>query len=199
MATTTEDLRRFVRRRGLVRAREVEAAGFPTALLYRLRDRGELEQVGRGLFQHPEAEISEHQSYAEAARLVPAGVICLLSAAAFHEMGTQNPSEVWLAVRQGSQRPAPTSVPLKVVWFSAAAMEAGVESHPVVGAEIQVFSPAKTVADLFKYRNKIGLGVAIEALRDGWNSRLFTADELLRQAAVCRVERVIRPYLEAIA
>lgn len=197
--TKTERLLQLVRERGLVRAREVAAAGYPTALLYRLRDRGELEQVGPGLFRDPDADLTERHSYAEVAKLVPAGVICLLSALAFHEIGTQNPWQVWMALEKGKQRPRSPELPLKIVWFSGDAMEEGVEHHEVEGVDVRVFSAAKTVADLFKFRNKVGVDVAIEALREGLERRIFSRDQVLHFARICRVERVMKPYLQALS
>lgn len=199
MATRTAKLLVFVKERSLVRAREVQEAGYPTALLYRLRDRGELEQVGPGLFRHPASELTEHHSYAEAAKRVPGGVVCLLSALAFHGIGTQNPRQVWMAVEQGSQRPVPSSPPLKIVWFSGRAMREGVETHLVEGVPVPVFGAAKTTADLFKFRNKVGVDAAVEALREGWERRLFSISELTHHAEVCRVQAIIKPYLQAIA
>lgn len=194
----TERVRRMVRRRGLVRPRDLERAGLPTVVLYRLRDQGELEQVGPGLFRHPDAAITERHTYAEAAKLVPGGVVCLLSALAFHEIGTQMPHEVWLALRAHAKRPTASAVPLRIVWFSGDAFTEGVETHTVEGVEVSVYSLAKTIADLFKFRNKVGADVAVEALRDAWARRLVTMEEILRFAKVCRVEKVMRPYLESI-
>jgi predicted transcriptional regulator of viral defense system len=195
----TEKVRKFVQRRGLVRPRDLEREGLPTSVLYRLRDRGEVEQVGPGLFRHPDAAITEKHTFAEAAKLVPAGVVCLLSALAFHEIGTQVPHEVWLALRAHSKRPTVPTLPLRIVWFSGRAFTEGIETHTVEGVTVRVYSPAKTVADLFKYRNKVGVDVAVEALRDVWARRLVTADDVLRFARICRVAKVVRPYLEAIA
>jgi predicted transcriptional regulator of viral defense system len=197
--TKTERLLQLVRERGLVRARDVEAVGYPSALLYRLRDRGELEQVGPGLFRHPGADLTERHSYASVAKLVPSGVICLLSALSFHEIGTQNPWQVWIALEKGSQRPRSPGLPLKTVWFSGDAMEEGVEHHEVEGVDVRVFSAAKTVADLFKYRNKVGVDVALEALREGLERRIFSRDQVLHFAQICRVERVMKPYLQALS
>jgi predicted transcriptional regulator of viral defense system len=188
----------MVQRRGLVRPRDLERAGLPTSVLYRLRDQGEVEQVGPGLFRHPGATTTEKHTYAEAAKLIPTGVVCLLSALAFHDIGTQVPHEVWLALRAHSKRPMVTAVPLRIVWFSGDAFTEGIETHTVEGVTVRVYSAAKTIADLFKFRNKIGLDVAVEALRDAWSRRLVTMDEMLRFARVCRVEKVMRPYLEAI-
>jgi predicted transcriptional regulator of viral defense system len=188
----------MVRRRGLVRPRDLERVGLPTAVLYRLRDQGEVEQVGPGLFRHPDAAITEKHTYAEAAKLVPGGVVCLLSALAFHEIGTQMPHEAWLALRAHSKRPTVSAVPLRIVWFSGDAFTEGVERHAVEGVEVSVYTPAKTIADLFKFRNKLGVDVSVEALRDAWARQLVTMEEILRFAKVCRMEKVMRPYLEAI-
>lgn len=195
----TDLLLDFVQSRGLVRAREVKAAGFHTAILYRLRDRGQLEQVGPGLFRHPESEISESYSYAEAAKLVPSGVICLLSALAFHGIGTQNPRQIWMALERGRKPPRNLPVPMTFTWYSISALHEGVESHQVGGVPVRVFGPAKTIVDLFKFRNKVGIDVAVEALRAGWEDRRFTTSELMRYAETCRVQKIIRPYLQAIA
>jgi predicted transcriptional regulator of viral defense system len=129
---------------------------------------------------------------------VPKGVVCLLSALRFHELTTQAPFEVWLAIGEKAWRPRVDYPPLRVVRFSAAALASGVEQHQIEGVTIPVFSPAKTVADCFKYRNKIGLDVAIEALRECWGSRRCTMDDLWKYAKVCRVQNVMRPYLESI-
>lgn len=195
----TERVRRLVKRRGVVRPRDVEKAGLPTSVLYRLRDRGEVQQVGPGLFRDPARAVTEKHMFTEAAKLVPAGVVCLLSALAFHEIGTQVPHEVWLALRAHSKRPSLRGVPLRIVWFSGGAFTEGIETRTIEGVIVRVYSPAKTIADLFKFRNKVGLDVALEALRDVWSRRLVTADELLWFARVCRVEKVMRPYLEAMA
>jgi predicted transcriptional regulator of viral defense system len=187
----------MVKRRGLVRPRDLEKAGLPTSVLYRLRDQGEVEQIAPGLFRHLDAATTEKHSYAEAAKLVPGGVVCLLSALAFHEIGTQVPHEIWLAVPAHSKRPG-AAIPLRIVWFSGNAFTEGVEIHTVESVKVRVYSLAKTIADLFKFRNKVGADVAVEALRDAWSKRLVTMEEVLRFARVCRVEKVMRPYLEAI-
>lgn len=199
-ATVTDQVKAFVKEKGVVRPRDLEEAGFPTYLLYRLRDRGELIQLAPGLFRHPDSDITEKHTYAEAAKRVPRGVICLTSALAFHEIGVQIPSKVWVALNRDEVRTRPRveGIPMEFVWFSGSAFEEGQEVHDVEGVEVRVYSPAKTVADLFKYRNKIGKSVAIEALQEGWRQRLFTMDEVERYAEVCGVGTVIRPYLESL-
>lgn len=197
--TVTEQVKEFVRKMGLVRPKEVEEAGLPQRLLYRLRDRGELLQIAPRLFTHPDSDITEKHTYAEAAKQVPRGVVCLISALAFHEIGTQMPPKVWMALdRANTWRPEVSEPPMEFVWFSGRAFEEGQEIHEVEGVEVRVYSPAKTVADLFKYRRKLGLNVALEGLREGWREGRFTMDELQRHADVCNVREVMRPYLQAL-
>lgn len=198
-ATVTQEVKDFVRSKGLVRPRDVADAGFPTHLLYRLRDRGELIQVASGLFKHPDSPVTDKHTYAAVAKLVPRGVICLLSALAFHEIGTQTPRRVWMALdRENRRRPKISDPPVEFVWFSGASFEKGQQVHEIEGVDVSVYSPAKTVADLFRYRQKLGIDVAIEALREGWRHQLFTVDEIERYAEICSVTTVIRPYLQAI-
>jgi predicted transcriptional regulator of viral defense system len=130
---------------------------------------------------------------------VPKGIVCLISALNFHQIGTQLPADVWIALDRRSRRPALRYPPLHVVRFGGPALSEGIESHRIEGVRVRIYSVAKTVADVFKYRNKIGLDVALEALREAWRARRFTMDEIYRYARVCRVERVMRPYLEALA
>jgi predicted transcriptional regulator of viral defense system len=134
-----------------------------------------------------------------AATRIPHGVVCLLSALRFHDLTTQNPSEVWLAIDRKARAPVQHELPLRIVRFSGRARIEGIEKHRIDGVPVRVYSPAKTVADCFKYRRKIGTDVAMEALRDCWRSGRCTMDDLWRYASVCRVTNVMRPYLEAVA
>jgi predicted transcriptional regulator of viral defense system len=198
-ATTHRDRTlRLARRRGGVAARELGAAGIHRQVLSRLVEAGELERVARGLYRLPDGPLTEHHGLAVASAAVPQGVICLISALAFHGIGTQLPHEVWMAIDRRARRPTLRQPPLRVVRPSGEAFRAGVETHRVEGQTLRVYGVAKTLADCFKYRNKIGLDVALEALREAWRARRFTMDELERYAAVCRVQRVMRPYLEAL-
>lgn len=167
-------------------------------MLSRLVESGELVKVGRGLYALPTNEFNEHQSLLETARLVPKGVVCLLSALRFHDLTTQNPFEVWLAIEGESRMPTVEHLPLRVFRFSGPAFAEGIETHEIEGLTLKVYSPAKTVADCFKYRNKIGLDVAIEALRDCWRKKKATMDDLWHFAKVCRMANVMRPYLESL-
>ncbi|MFQ5633222.1 MAG: transcriptional regulator, partial [bacterium] len=134
-----------------------------------------------------------------ASKLVPKGVICLLSALSYHKLTTQFPFEVWLAVDRLTRTPKTDTVPMRIVRFSGQALEAGIEEHEIEGITLRVYNPAKTVADCFKFRNKIGLDVALEALREGWKNKMFTMDDLWQFGKICRVANVMRPYLELLA
>jgi predicted transcriptional regulator of viral defense system len=189
----------LAKERGLLRPVELDAYDIPREYLRRLCGRGLLQRIGWGLYAPSDASVTEHHSLAEAAKRVPHGVICLLSALSFHGMTTQIPSQVWLAVDRKSRLPGPSRLSLRIVRFSGAALDYGTEEHVVEGVLLRVYSPAKTVADCFKYRNKIGLDVALEALRDCWRQRRATIDQLMDAAEVCRVAKVMRPYLESLA
>jgi predicted transcriptional regulator of viral defense system len=188
----------LARRIGVVRPRDLDAHGIPRIYLTRLVRRGLLERVGRGLYTLPDAEVSEHRTLAEAARQVPHGVVCLLSALRFHELTTQNPFEVWMAVHHKAWSPRSEGPPLRIVRMSGSAFDSGVESHQIEGVTVRVYGAAKTVADCFKFRNKVGLDVALEALRDYRRAYPAGMDDLWRYAKICRVSAVIRPYLEAL-
>ena len=198
MTTPLEKLLHLAEAKGLIRARDLAEHGIPRQCLSVACGRGLLERLDRGLYSIPGAVQTEHSSLVEVCALVPHGVICLLSALQFHGMTTQSPFEVWLAIGESKEIPRISLVRLRIARFSADSLKAGVESHDVNGAELRVFSAAKTVADCFKYRNKIGVDVAAEALRDYLRQRKGTIDDLTKQARVCRVERVMRPYLEAL-
>ncbi len=196
--TKAEQVVAFVRQQGVVRSRDIERLGVSREYLRRLVMKGVVERIGRGLYALPDAEPSENRSLVEAARLVPRGVVCLLSALQFHQLTTQLPREVWLAVDRRAWKPVSDGPPLRIVKFSGRALTEGVEQHRIEGTLVPIYCPAKTIADCFKYRNKIGLDVALEALRDGWRERKATMDDLWRYAKVCRVANVMRPYLQSV-
>ena len=193
-----EKVVRLVRSAGLLRPRDLDRHEIPREYLSRLERAGRLERVARGLYRVPDAELSEHHTLAQVAKRVPHGIACLLTALAFHDMTTQAPFEVWWAIDVKDRRPSLDDLPVRIVRFSGAALVEGVVEHRVEGVAVRVTSPAKTVADCFKYRNKIGTDVAIEALRDGLRSRKVTIDDLWHYAEVCRMTNVMRPYLEAM-
>lgn len=198
-ATTHEQqVLRLARARTLLRARDVTQQGLPTIALTRLVQAGKLERVARGLYGLPGAAISEHRSLAEVSARVPRGVVCLLSALRVHEIGTQAPFEVWIAIPQHMVTPRLDQPAIRVVRMGDVALAEGVERLHIDGVEVPVFNAARTVVDCFRFRNKIGLEVALEALRDGWSQRKFTLDDLWRHATRGRVANVMRPYIEAI-
>jgi predicted transcriptional regulator of viral defense system len=189
-----------VRRRGIARGRDFDAAGVTRATLQRLHEEGVLQRVGRGLYKLADADFDSATSLAEAVRIQPRGVICLLSAVRFHELTTQTPHAVWMMLGQRDWAPINPSVALKIVRASGDALTEGVETHVIDGVAVPTTVPAKTVADCFKHRNKIGIDVAIEALRDFMKARpRRDLNEVYRFARIDRVQSVIRPYLEAMA
>jgi len=193
-----ERIMQYVRKNGMVRPRDIEIIGIPREYLIRLHRQGKLNRTSRGIYSLPDAAITERHSYAEVAKRVPEAVLCLLSALAFHEITTQSPASVWIALGKGARKPAILSPSLRVVRLTEPSLSAGIEKHPVEGVTVQTYSAAKTVADCFKFRNKIGLDIAIEALKDCLRQRKSTVNEIHRYAKICRVSNVIRPYMEAL-
>jgi len=181
----------------VVRPRDAEAIGIAGSYLNALHKKGVLERPSRGLYTLPNSELSEFRSIVEACKLSPNATVCLLSALRIHDLTTQSPYEVWLAIGEKDRKPQTVYPPIRVFRFSGASREFGIEKRRIEGVAISVYSAAKTVADCFKYRNKIGIDVAIEALRDCRRSRKATMDEIWDSAKVCRMTNVMRPYLEA--
>lgn len=199
--TKTSELLRLVERKQTIRPRDLDGAGIPRNYLGRLVRTGKLQKLGRGLYTTKTALPSENSTLLEVNQRVPKAVICLLSALRFHEIGTQLPSEVWIAVdvkAWHAWHPIPDYPNVRIVRFSGRAMQFGVQEHLLGARTIRVFSPAKTVADCFKFRNKIGTDVAIEALRECYREKKASIDDLWEAAKICRVTNVIRPYLESL-
>ena len=196
--TQTQRVLTLASQRGMLRASHLQELGIARVVLSRLTASGQLERVGRGVYRLPDRQGSEHESLATIAVKVPQAVFCLLTALQLHELTTQLPRQVWIAMPQGSHAPKMDYPPVKMVQFSGEAYAAGVEVVQVDQVALRVYGVAKTVADCFKHRNKIGLDVAIEALKDALTQRKATADELWRFAKICRVANVMRPYLEAL-
>src|ERR1017187_8583511 len=195
--TATARILDMARRQPLVRPRDVEARGIAREYLLRLYRQGLLVRPARGVYSLAGTPVTEHHSLAVAAKLVPRGVICLLSALRFHGLTTQDPHEIWIAIDFKAHKPAVASPALRVVRFSGPALVEGIEAHEIEGVQVRVYGAAKTVADCFKYRHKIGIDVAIEALRDALRSKKAAVDEIHRFAKVCRVAHVMQPYLES--
>jgi len=202
MAQSTHNDRAMevVRRQGVARTRDFDAVGVPRVYLRRLRDAGRLIQISRGLYRAADTATATASSLAEAARATSRGAVCLVSALQFHQLTTQTPHEVWMLLGPKDWAPTNPPVAMRIIRASGQALIAGVETHVIDGVPVRITSPAKTVIDCFKYRNKIGLDLAIEALRDFMkapNARQFLND-LWAFAEIDRVQKVIRPYLEAL-
>jgi predicted transcriptional regulator of viral defense system len=197
--TKTGKLLKLARRRRFIRPRDVEKAGIPRNYLKRLVERGQLQKIDRGLYSANEISSSEHVSLIQVSHKAPKAVICLLSALRFHEIGTQLPSEVWIAIDTKARAPKIEYPAVRIVRFSGEALHFGMQRRDVGGTAIKVYTPAKTVADCFKFRHKIGIDVALEALRECYRQKKTSMEELWQAAKVCRVANVMRPYMEALA
>ena len=196
--TTSEQVLELVRRAGILRVRDLTARGIHPEYLRRLHKKGLLVRTGRGLYVLADADPTKNRTLAEVCKRVPGGVVCLLSALQFHGLTTQIPHEVWLAINRKAWRPNEPRLPMRIIRYSGPALETGIEEHRIENVPVKIYNPAKTVADCFKYRNKIGLDVALEALRDCRRQRKCTNDELWHYAKICRVANVMKPYLEAV-
>ncbi len=198
-ATKMETALELLREQGTLRPRDLARYDIPPDYLDRLYRLGLVDRVARGLYAWPYAEVSEHHSLAEAVRLVPGGVVCLLSALRFHGLTTQSPREVWLTLPSKAWAPKVKYPRLRIIRANSPALTALVEEHRVEGVTVKIYSPAKTVADCFKHRSKVGLDVALEALRDAFRVHKITMDVLWAAARICRMENVMRPYMESLA
>lgn len=189
---------RMFQRSGFVRPRELKRAGVPRWALYEMVREGAIQRQGRGIYTLPDAPITENHSYAEAIKRAPRSIICLVSALRYHGLTMQNPAEVWVAIPRGEWQPKSDGLRLRIVQFSGKALTVGIERRHVEGVKIAVTNVARTIVDCFKFRNKIGTDLAVEALRDGWSKKRFTMKELWQYASVFRMSRVMMPYLETL-
>jgi predicted transcriptional regulator of viral defense system len=197
--THTQRVLQLARKNGWLRASDLADAGVPRAVLTRMAASGQLERAARGLYRLPDSGSSEHEGLVTVASKVPQAVVCLLSALQFHGLTTQLPWQVWIAMPRGSHVPRLEYPPIRMVQFTGEAYTQGIETHERDGVKLHVYSVAKTVADCFKHRNKIGMDVALEALKDARAQGRASFDDLWRCAKVCRVSNVMRPYMEAVA
>jgi len=181
-----------------LRSKDLEKDSIQRQTIRRLLKSGQVIRVQRGLYRLPDIELSQHLSLLEVGLKAPRSVICLLSALVFHEIGTQNPHQVWIAIGPKDKKPKFEGIQVRIIRFSPSSLHYGVENHSLDGFPVKVTSPAKTVADCFKFRNKIGIDIAKEALREGWYSRKFIMEDLYQAARVCRVWDTIRPYAEML-
>jgi predicted transcriptional regulator of viral defense system len=196
--TPTNRLLNRVRQKGILRPRDLDEMGIHRIYLTRLTASGQLEKAGRGLYRLPENPFSEQESLIAVATRVPQAVFCLLTALQFHGLTTQLPRQIWIAMPRGSHTPRIDYPPLKMIQFSNISYTQGIEIHERDQVTLRVYGIAKTIADCFKHRNKIGLDVALEALKDARSRKNISADDLWHFAKICRVANVMRPYLEAV-
>ena len=197
--TAKGQLLRLAEKQPVLRAKDVAHQGIHTSTLTRMTRSGALEKVGPGRYRLPTSpRTTEHHDLAVATAAVPRSVICLISALRFHDIGTQLPAEVWIAVPRGTRVPRVSAPPIRVVNVSTAIFDLGIEEHRVEGQAVRIYSLARTVADCFRFRNKVGLDVALEALTEAWRSKRLKLDELNRIAKKLRVQRVMQPYLETV-
>ena len=195
----TSDLLRLAEKQAILRSRDVAHQGIHTSTLTRMTRAGTLERVGPGRYRLARStRTTEHHDLAVTAAAVPRSVVCLISALRFHDIGTQLPAEVWIAVPRGTRVPRLSAPPLRVINISPVVFDFGIEQHRVEGHTVRVYSIARTIADCFRFRNKIGLDVALEALTDSWRSKRLKLDELTHIARKLRIQRVMQPYLETI-
>jgi predicted transcriptional regulator of viral defense system len=198
MATNLEKTLRLVRDAGVLRPRDLDRQRIPRQYLRILEQQGIIQKTGRGLYILAGTKVTENHSLAQASKRVPQGIVCLLSALRLHGLTTQLPHEVWMAIDRKSWKPNVDQPAIRVVRFSGAARTSHIRQRKIDGVSVRFYDPAKTVADCFKYRNKIGLDVAIKALRDCWRKKTATMDQLHQAAKVCRVAAVMRPYMESL-
>jgi len=184
--------------KGVLRSNDLKEKGIPRTYLSRLQQKGLLKRVSRGLYVATDIEPTSHHTLAQVAKRIPDSVVCLLSALQFHEITTQQPYQVWIAIDRTARRPKVPDLPIHIVRFSGKALKEGIETHYIEGVQVKVYNVAKTVADCFKYRNKIGLDVALEALRECRRQKRCSYDDLWHYAKICRVTNIMRPYMETI-
>jgi len=183
---------------GMLRTSEAIRLGVHPETLYAMRDSGSIERLDRGLYRLSDLPHLSNPDLAIIGHCVPQGVVCLISALYHHELTTEIPRQVHLALKRGGTAPRLDSLPIQVYWFSGEAFTAGVEAHQIDGVPVRIYSSEKTIADCFKYRNKLGLDTALEALRLYLRRRGANVDALMQAAAVCRVPTVMQPYVEAL-
>ncbi len=198
LLTQTARILELAHRQRLLSAADLRSHGWSPQLLLKLHRTGRLQRVTRGLYSLPGSEITEHQSLVEVCRRVPKAVVCLLSALQFHEIGTQLPHEVWIALPEATQTPAIDYPALRIARLRGKAYSEGIENIVKDGSTIRVYSLAKTITDCFKFRHKVGLDVALEALKEAWRQRKLNIDDVTHCAKINRVAQVMQPYLEAV-
>ena len=196
--TLIEKTLKIASKTGVIRPKDLDKYGIPCKYLHILYKKGLLNRIARGLYVSPESEPTERRSLAEIGKRIPQAVVCLISALQFHDLTTQLPSKVWIAIDRKAWLPKKIELPVQVYRFSGKAFTEGIEEHKIEGVTEKVYNPAKTVADCFKYRKKIGIDIAIEALKDCLQQRKCKPADIEHYARICKISSVIRPYMEAV-
>ena len=199
MKTAMERVLELAGRQSVIRPKDLDGLGIPRNYLGRLTRVGKLEKVGRGLYSFPDSGATENRTLLEVCKKIPRAVVCLSSALRFHELTTENPFEVWIALKRGTWTPRTGYPPIRVVRYSGQSFDFGIAEYPVEGGKIRIYTPAKTVADCFKFKSKVGTELAVQALRESFRQKKATMDELWTAAKVCRVANVMRPYMESLS
>ena len=197
-ATAADRAVQFLAERGMARLHELKAAGIPEIVVARLTRAGHVVRLARGLYQLPDADIQTGHTLAEVAKIVPKGVVCLISALAYHQLTLQLPPFVWVAIEVHTRQPKHRYPPMRFVRFSEKALTEGVERHMIEGVPVKITNPAKTIVDCFRFRNKIGVDIAISAMREALRKRVCTPDDIMSHARSLRIASVVQPYLEAM-
>jgi len=193
-----ETARSILAAHGILRLTEFRNSGVTAATVSRMVQDGEVTRLARGLYQLSDASLGADHSLAEAAKRLPKGVVCLVSALAYHGLTDQLPRKVWIAIGKKDWAPKPDGMPIQIVRFTDGLLADSVETHEIEGVPVRIFGAAKTVADCFRHRSKVGLSVAIEGLQETLRQRKATPGEIVRQAERGGILTVIRPYLEAL-
>jgi predicted transcriptional regulator of viral defense system len=188
----------LLNKQGIMRLLELREAGVTAATMSRMERAGEVVRLSRGVYQLPDANLDPHHSLAEAAKRVPRGIVCLVSALAFHGLTDQLPPKVWMAIGASHWAPQRAGAGIRIVRFTEELLRDSIETHVIEGVSVNVFGVARTVADCFRHRGKVGLSVALEGLQQALRQRKATPAEIARQAERRGVSTVVRPYLEAL-
>lgn len=198
MPTNMDIALEYIKEHQIVRPKDLDKINIPKVYLYRLLERGEVRRISRGLYEHVDREITEKTTIAMVCKMIPEGVVCLLSALQIHDVTTQSPQKVWIALENSAWRPDTNKLPARIVYMSGKALTEGVTIQNIEGVKVRFYNLGKTLADCFKFRNKVGLDVALEALREVRRKKLVTSEELWHYAKICRVSKIMRPYMESI-
>jgi predicted transcriptional regulator of viral defense system len=199
MKTSSQKVLDLANQQALIRPRDLSKYGLPRVTLARLVEQGQLQRVSRGLYALPDRPASAYESILEACSKSPQSIVCLLTALRLHELTTQNPFEVWLGIPNKSRPPTMDYPPLRIIRFSGKALEEGIEQRSIEGIDVRITNLERTLVDCFKFRNKVGLDVALEALREAWNAKQIDMDKLWQYATTFRQSNVMRPYLESLS